>query len=329
MPIDGCAPHIVGFLSQRVHGEVKNSWETLCGLDVSRMASSSTRTTSSRTSRWTSFISGSPTATSFIEVVISSFRLVIHGHPWRLQCLVGPRMEEEERGLGERLVHTNTHPRTRPRQTQTDTDRPRQTQTDTHRQADRPTDQQTDRHRHKHTHTQAHTGTDTDTDTGTSVVSHRSIHRYHSEGLGGSAAEGTPRERQSQEQAIDVQMADLQSDQQPQFELVVYQAALQVVRTTRPTMPDTPDGVETGQPTQIDMATPRAGQAESARQFRSPGSHSSGHLDRGAAVGVGAVTASDAKHPAPAAGSEAKEMHHSQEAAATPHALPPLVGEAA
>ena len=54
----------------------------------------------------------------------------------------------------------------------------------------------------------------------TGVVSHGSRHRYHSDGLGGSAAEGTPRETQSPEQAIDVRMADVQSDQQPQIERV-------------------------------------------------------------------------------------------------------------
>ena len=57
------------------------------------------------------------------------------------------------------------------------------------------------------------------------------------------AAEGTPRETQSPEQAIDVRMADVQSDQQPRFERVAHQAALQVVSTTHPTMPDTPKEV--------------------------------------------------------------------------------------
>ena len=58
-------------------------------------------------------------------------------------------------------------------------------------------------------------------------------------------------------------MADVQSDQHTQFERVAHQAALQVVPTTHPAMLDTPEVVQTGQPTQIDMATPRAGQAES------------------------------------------------------------------
>ena len=43
-------------------------------------------------------------------------------------------------------------------------------------------------------------------------------------------------------------------------ERVAHQAALQVV-PTQLTMPDTPEGVETGQPTQIDMAAPSAGWA--------------------------------------------------------------------
>ena len=68
----------------------------------------------------------------------------------------------------------------------------------------------------------------------TGVVSHGSIYGYHSEGTGGSAAEGTPRETQSQEQGCIAGGA-----------------------TTHPTMSDTPDEVVTGQPTQVDLATPR------------------------------------------------------------------------
>ena len=62
------------------------------------------------------------------------------------------------------------------------------------------------------------------------------IYSYHSEEPGGSAAEGTPREMQNQEQAIDVRMAEVQSDLQLQSERVAHQAALQVVPTTYPTM---------------------------------------------------------------------------------------------
>ena len=54
-----------------------------------------------------------------------------------------------------------------------------------------------------------------------------------------------------------------------------------------------------------------------AGQCRSPGSRSSGPLDRGAAVGVDDVTAGDANHQAPATGLE----HNTQEALGTSHAL--------
>ena len=104
----------------------------------------------------------------------------------------------------------------------------------------------------------------------TGVVSHGSIFCYHSEGPGGSAAEGTLRETQNQEQVIDVWMAEAQSDRQLQRERVAPQAALQVVPTSYPTTQDTREGVETGQPTQIDMATPRAGQAESQGNAEAP-----------------------------------------------------------
>ena len=71
-----------------------------------------------------------------------------------------------------------------------------------------------------------------------------------------------PRETQKQEQAIDGRMAEVQCDRQLQSERAAHQVALQVVLSTNPTIQDTPEGVETGQPTQVDMATPRAGQAE-------------------------------------------------------------------
>ena len=97
-------------------------------------------------------------------------------------------------------------------------------------------------------------------------MSHECIYHDHSEELGGSAADGTPRVTQSQGQATDVRVADMQCDQQPQFERVAHQAALQVVPTTHPTMLDTPMEVETGQLMQVDMATPRGGQSRRAVQ---------------------------------------------------------------
>ena len=142
------------------------------------------------------------------------------------------------------------------------------------------------------------------------VVSHGSIYRYHSKEPGGSAAEGTLRETQSQEQAIDAQMADVQSDQQPQFERVAHQAALHLVPTTHPTMLVTPEEVETGQPTQIDMSTPACWPGRVAGQCRNTGSHSSDHVDRGAVIGVGDVTTSHTNHQAPAAGPETEDVRH-------------------
>ena len=55
---------------------------------------------------------------------------------------------------------------------------------------------------------------------------------------------------QGMEQAMDVQMADVQCDQQPPNERVAYWAALQVVPSTPLAME-----VETAQPMQIDMAS--------------------------------------------------------------------------
>ena len=104
----------------------------------------------------------------------------------------------------------------------------------------------------------------------TGVVWHGCIYHNHSDGHGGSAAEGTTRETLSQEQAIDVRMADMLCDQQPQSGRVAYQAALQVAPASHPTMSAAPTEVATGQPMQIDMATPLADQAESQGIAESP-----------------------------------------------------------
>ena len=52
----------------------------------------------------------------------------------------------------------------------------------------------------------------------------------------------------------------------------------------------------------------------------------SGQLVRRAAVGAGDVTASHANHEAPATVFAAKDVHYTQEAVTTPHALPPPSG---
>ena len=72
-------------------------------------------------------------------------------------------------------------------------------------------------------------------------------------------SEATPQVTQSLGQAIDVRMADVQCDQQLPNERVAYRAALQVVPTTHPHHAGRA-GVVTGQPMQIDLAAPRAGQ---------------------------------------------------------------------
>ena len=54
----------------------------------------------------------------------------------------------------------------------------------------------------------------------------------------------------------------MQCDQQPPNDRVAYRAALQVVSTTLLAVSIAPIEVETAQPMQIDMATPRAGEGE-------------------------------------------------------------------
>ena len=84
----------------------------------------------------------------------------------------------------------------------------------------------------------------------TGVVSLGRSESLYSEGPGGSAASGAPCESQNDGQAIDVQMAEVQDDRQVRDERVAHQVALGQ------------GPAETGQLTQVDTATPRAGQAE-------------------------------------------------------------------
>ena len=69
---------------------------------------------------------------------------------------------------------------------------------------------------------------------------------------------------------MDVQMADVECDLQPPNERVAYRAALLVVPTTLPALPAAPMEVETGQPMQIDMATPGAGEVEPKGNTKAP-----------------------------------------------------------
>ena len=107
------------------------------------------------------------------------------------------------------------------------------------------------------------------------VASHGSQSQSCSEGLSSSAAEGAPRLMQGMEQAMDVQMADVQCDQEPQDE------ACGLTRLRSRWCPllfspcrSSPSEVETAQPMQIDMATPRAGEGEPQGSAEAPGSHS-------------------------------------------------------
>ena len=94
-------------------------------------------------------------------------------------------------------------------------------------------------------------------------------------GLGSSAVEGAPRLTQDVEQATDVQMAgvqmaDAQGDPQSPSIRVACRAALQVVPTASLAMVAAPIEVESGQPMQTDLATPRAGQAEPQDSAEAP-----------------------------------------------------------
>ena len=64
----------------------------------------------------------------------------------------------------------------------------------------------------------------------TGVVSLGSSQSFFSEGLGGSAASGTPRESKNEAQAIDVQVAEVQDDRQVWDERVAHQVALRLGR---------------------------------------------------------------------------------------------------
>ena len=101
------------------------------------------------------------------------------------------------------------------------------------------------------------------------AASHESQSQSCPQGLGSSAAEGTPRLTQGMEQAMDVQMADAQCDPQPPSERVACRAALQVP-TAFPAMVAAPMEVESGQPMQINLASPRAGQAEPQGRAEAP-----------------------------------------------------------
>ena len=82
------------------------------------------------------------------------------------------------------------------------------------------------------------------------VASHECQSQSCSQELRSWAAKGAPRLTQGVDQAMDVQVADVQCDLQHPNERVAYRAALQVVPATLPAMPAAPMEVETGQPMQ-------------------------------------------------------------------------------
>ena len=130
---------------------------------------------------------------------------------------------------------------------------------------------------------------------------------------------------QGMEPAIDVQMTDVQivavqSDLQPPSERVAYRAALQVVPTALSAMVAVPTEVENGQPMQIDLPTPRACQAEPQGSAQAP--------DPEAVFTWSEEKLGDANDQAPPAGPEAEDVHKTQEAVATSHALPSPVDQA-
>ena len=108
------------------------------------------------------------------------------------------------------------------------------------------------------------------------VPSHESQSQSCSQKLGSRAAEGTPRLMQGMEQAMDVQLADVQRDQQPSNERVAFRAALQVVPTTLPAMSIAPIEVERQHSRcRVDMASPHAG-SRAVQKPRIPPQRSAG-----------------------------------------------------
>ena len=93
------------------------------------------------------------------------------------------------------------------------------------------------------------------------ITTHGSIHSQLSEGLGSSAAGGTPQVTQSVAQAIDVQIAEVQGDWQQRCEHLAYQAGIQGEPTAVPVAAVAAMEVESGRLLQVDLATPRDCQA--------------------------------------------------------------------
>ena len=148
--------------------------------------------------------------------------------------------------------------------------------------------------------------------------------------LGSYAAEGAPLFTQDMEQAMDVQMADVQCSLQPPSERVAFRAALQVVPIAFPAMVAAPMEL---QPMQIEMAILRAGQAEpqgSAAQGSAEALDPTAVFTRSEEKLLELATSLPAMRTirAPAAGPEAKDMHNTQEAVATAHALPSPMDQA-
>ena len=157
------------------------------------------------------------------------------------------------------------------------------------------------------------------------MLPHDSIATHDQSQIASSAVEGTPRLTQGMEQAVDVQMADVQvvavqSDLHPPSERVPCRASLQVLPTAFPAMV-APMKVENGQPMQIDLATPSAGQAWPQDSAEAPDPTAVFTLPEELLVLATSLPA-NAYYQTPAARPEAKEMHSTQETFATSHALP-------
>ena len=111
-------------------------------------------------------------------------------------------------------------------------------------------------------------------------------------------------------QMADVQMADVQCDLQPRRERVTYRAALQ-----------------NGQPMQIDLATPRAGQVDPQERAEAPNPAAVFTWSEEKLLEL-STSLPNADYQAPAAGPEAKDVHCTQEAVATSHAVPSPMDQA-
>ena len=158
---------------------------------------------------------------------------------------------------------------------------------------------------------------DRDRERGSGVASHESQSQSCSQGLGSSAVEGTPRLTQGRSKRWTSRrrtrrLRPWRAICKPLSERVACRGALQVVHTAFPATVAMPMDVENGQPMQIDLATPRACQAEPQGSAQAPDPAAVFTWSEEKLLEPG-----DANHQAPAAGPEAKDVHNNQEAVAT------------